>query len=275
MEFIINFLESWSTADLVTLLTIATTFLSHFLAYIEYFRLKAIWDFYYLDDQGRHNVRSGFHPEYLATSLLIIGGIIIVSSTQIVQIVTSRICYMILAGLVIWLCTFVGTFVIFFLFNRSEYYKGVYKKEEYYSATAIRTFLTASKYTVHGVLMIIAAKLFLSKASLAAICMVTLCSGVLWVYLEYNISKIKTAHFTKTVNIVVIDGCTYCILSIINGSHYYAVRADIDQDDTLKLFLETKIVLSSENLLVRRRNIQRICRMINNYEIPTGLLYVK
>lgn len=267
------FIEDHFTTNTLAILTLATAILSQLLALIEYFRLKARWDFFYLDEEGRKSTRSGFHPEYLATSLLVILSIVFLISTNILDKILCSFYNFIFAFLLILTMLYVGSYCIFYIFSNADVKKGLYQRKEYGKITIYKALLSTIKYSIQVLLWFIILKLFISKTHQALALILLIFSCVLLVFLEYNDSKIRIAHFSKAYNIVCIDEpqkMAYCVLATINNEKYYAVKAKIDSENILNLYLDTKICLPANQLQVNKIKFDKRKRIYNDHEIPCG-----
>lgn len=274
---IFTWLEKHLTANTAAALTIATAILSQLLALIEYFRLKARWDFLYLDEDGRKSTRSGFHPEYLATSLLVILGLVFLISTKIFDKILYSITNCLLTFIPILITMYIGSFCVFYVFSNADIKKGLYHSKEYIKITAKKALLSTVKYSIQVLLWFIILKLLASNTHSSLAIILLICSSVLLVFLEYNDSKIRIAHFAKVYNIVYINKpqkTTYCVVATMNNEKYYTVQAKIEDDNTLCLYLDTKMLLPADQLQINKIKFDKVKRIYNGHEIPCGKLII-
>jgi len=274
---IIRFLKEYLTADTIAVLTISTVILSQLLALIEYYRLKARWDFLYIDDEGRKGTRSGFHPEYLSTSLLVILSIVFLGSTQIFNNVINNTVSYILAFFIVIIVMYICAYSIFYIFSGADVDKGIFDKDKYSKITAQKAGLSTFKYSVQVVLWFIILKLVVAKEHIPLALILIITSGILLVCLEYNDSKIRIRYFQKIYNIVAVKNsqeATFCIISTINNEKYYAVKAKMD-DNTLVLYLDTKTILPANELQITKMKFDKIVRMYNGNEIQSSKFRIK
>lgn len=266
----------WIENDIVQLVAIGTIcvpILSQILYFIEYLRLKAKWDFYYLDDIGREIRKTGFHIEYFVTSLFIILIICFVLSSNIVinNIKKISLIFMLLG---ITLTIFILSFIIFYIFSRYDIEKGFFTKKEYLYITIEKAILTTIKYTLQIIILYFLYNFYLEGKNNWIIILMIL-SGCLLVLFEYNNAKIKIAHFTREVDLVSINNELYCVLSCINNQYYYMVKAEIDNTNkTIILKLDTKLVKSVEGVLCKKKSFKIIKRIYRDREIVSKKFYI-
>ncbi len=218
IDGIIQFVKN-STTEFIAIITFSVSILSGILAMIEYFRLKGKWDFYYLNDSGRSSIRHSFHPEYLATSLFIIGTMFFIVINENIRNIIDDVLSAIVIICIVTIIIYISSYVIFYMFSRSDVEKGIYMQKEYYGIIAEKALFTTVKYFMQLIIFYMAYKAITSTYYIEIIpCIIV--SGVLFVFFEYCISKIRTSR-NRVYDIIKHSGGDYCILSITNSGKYY------------------------------------------------------
>lgn len=266
VETIIAHFKSDPAAS-ITVLTALVAILSQLLAMIEYFQLKAKWDFYYLDEIGRRGMRAGFHPEYLATSLAIILCFILFLSIDILTTVVER--YLVVTLLSISVTIFALAYAIFYFFSYFSMVKKIWNKKQYKKITFVKAFLTTLKYsTVIMILLVLYKRIITDSTYIIQISILAIClCGIIYIYFEYNISKYKTSRYMRCYILLDYKGSKYAILEISQDKKsYYAVQC-LNEDENLYLYLDTKIVIPVENTVTQKAYFKKIIRVVNGVEI--------
>lgn len=269
-DILILLIKSY-TIEFIAILTFLVSMLSWILSIIEYFRLKGKWDFYYLDDVARRSVRNGFHPEYLMTSLFIIGSMIFIITNQKIRNLIDNVSNAIFIILITTGVIYIAAYIVFYIFSRADVEKGIYNDNEYYSVLAEKTMFTTVKYFLQLIIFYIIYKAIITSYYIEIIpCIIV--SGLLMVIFEYCISKIRTSK-NRIYDIIQYNGKDYCILGSTNSDKYYIVNIKIE-NDVLELFLDTRILIESNGIETNSNSYKKIVRIYNGNVIENGKYYI-
>lgn len=261
-------------AKYIAIITAGVPVLSQILYLIEYLRLKAKWDYYYLDDIGREIRKTGFHIEYFATSLFIITITYFIVSFDIIMDNINNI-FMIFLLLLISVVIFILSFIIFYIFSRYDVEKGFFSQKEYFHITIEKARLTTIKYSLQMFILYLLCLIILGEKNKHEVLILIIISGCVLVFFEYNNAKIRIAHCTRELEIVFENNEVYCILSCINNQYYYMVKAEIDNiNDTIKLHLDTKLIRNVEGVLCKKKIFKRIKRIYGDREIKIKKFFI-
>lgn len=262
-------------AKYIAIITAGVTVLSQILYLTEYLRLKAKWDYYYLDDIGREIRKTGFHIEYFATSLFIISITYFIVSFDIIIDNINNIFFIFFVLLMISVVIFILSFIIFYIFSRYDIEKGFFSSKEYFHITLEKAMLTTIKYSLQMIILYFLCLITLGERNKRGVLILIIISGCVFVFFEYNNAKIRIAHCTRELEIVSENNEIYCILSCINNQYYYMVKAEIDNiSDTIKLQLDTKIIRNVEGVLCKKKIFKSIKRTYGDREIINKKFFI-
>lgn len=270
IDTIMQYIEN-STVEFIAIITFSVSILSGVLAMIEYFRLKGKWDYYYLDDSGRTSIRSGFNPEYLATSLFIIGIMFFVIINSEIRNIIDDVSKATIIIFVITIIIYISAYVIFYMFSKSDVQKGIYLKKEYYGIIAEKALFTTIKYLLQIILFYLVYKA-ITTLHYMEILPCILISGAFMVLFEYYIAKNITSK-NRVYDIIKYNGRDYCVLSYVNSFKYYIVKVKIN-DNQLKLYLSTRILIDSNGVEIYKNYFKEIIRIYNGNIIKSGKFYI-
>ncbi len=245
------------TAKFIAIITLLITILSQTLVIIEYFRLKGRWDYYFIDDTGRHAINKGFNPEYLATSLFIFAILLfMLLSNQVKSIICNTI-YSIVAIVLITSIIFILSYIIFYFFSKENKDKGIYSNKEFFRFVLEKSLFTTIKYSILLSVFCLAYNLVIKHKLLSSMALIVL-GGVFGLSYEYYAAKIRTSR-NKKFDIIVDDGREYCVLEKINRDKFYAVNMKTDGEN-LHLFLDQWVLICSERVQVSAKKYKKIIR---------------
>ncbi len=267
----------------IAVISALATILYNILNLAQYFREKAVWDFYYMDDIARIHEKKGFNPEYLITSLFII---LISSLFMLFIFYYEWITVSKLLG--VWLdllvMIFLVTFGLYYYYSYYDIKKGIRSKKEFLHFVILKSLLTTIKYSSMIMNLFVAILLLGSelnqclKIMLLGVCL--LVTGVFWVYFEYNHTKILTNQI-KTYETLEINNETYCVISTIYRTDYLLVKCKIEESDEngeqriIKLFLDTKKLIPVHGVLCTKKVYTRMERYYNDEAIkPAKWWYI-
>ena len=249
------------TTEFIAFITFAISILSNILSLVEYFRLKAKWDYYYLNDSGRGTFRHGFHPEYLSTSIFIVGTVIFISNSKEFREVINqpgRACGIILHFTLI---IFIGAYTIFYFFSKANIKKGIYTKSEYSKAIAQKAFHTTVKYSILITLFYLMYKKIIGF-KYGEIMPYLIIGGALAVFCEYYTSKIRTAQ-NRIYDIIKYNGKEYCVLSFTNSEKYYIVEAETNENE-IKLYLNIRMLIDVNEIEIHTKSFKKTIGYFND-----------
>lgn len=260
-----------NVTEFIAILALLVSILSQLLSMVEYFRLKGKWDFYFLDDIARPTKKSGFNPEYLATSLFIIALLFFVMTSENILTILSSIKISIALIFIITIIIFIFSFGVFYVFSRNNVAKKIQKGKEYMKFVIEKASFTTIKYFLQMILIYFIYRNVILKKYYLAIALLII-SGFLTVFLEYYFYKIRTSRI-RNYSIFDYDGKTYCILSTINSDRYYVVEAKINKD-TINLFLDKRLIVNAEGKAIYEIKVKNIKRLYFNNEIKSNGYYL-
>lgn len=274
-EYLIKLFQELTLTAGITALSASVAVLYNILNIIKYFRDKAIWDFFYIDAIGRCRKKNSFNPEYFVVSLLIVTTL----TTTIVMFIAYEWIsffklFLLWSGLSILI--FSGSFLTYYIFSYYDLKKKIHEKSTFFNKIMCKSFLTSMKYSVLLAILLTSILIINSKLNTTLIvflCMLCLIfGGSAAIFFEYNNTKILMKYL-RVYDITQIGEETYCILTTINDSKYLLVKCEIEippknkESKTIKLFLNTKLILPIDDIYSEKNTYQTVERYYNGEKI--------
>ena len=274
-------LDDISFTTFIAIASGLTTILYNILNWVHYFRLKANWDYYYIDNNIRPYKNNSFNSEYIATSLAIIVCAWLLQEIMIqFEWKEAQELSMLFLGLVILIF-----FCAFFMYGFFSYYdiqKKVRDKKQLLRYVVLKASLSTTKYGCI-ILSYFCCIFFLNSKwdmwfKVIIIGILLLFTGIFCICFEYNQAKI-IVNQEREYETVKIAGNNYCIISTLHYSNYLTVKCDTRIAKTkgiiIRLYLDSRMIIPINNIEVMKNTYFKVERYYNNHEIkPHAWWYI-
>ena len=264
MDFIVEFAKT-NSALFAGITTFLIAVLSNALAILEYFKKKAYCDYFFIEDYARNGYRSGFHPEYLSSAVLIfcvtIGIYMLIHSffgeiniymTSILIIVSPSV-----------ISFFASIFIFAFYHSAERNDMKCWDKAELIQTNLLVAKKNFLKWLAVSIVFALANFLYtLSGEILIIVISVPICIYV-YIKFEYEYTKKLLKRTIKFFSIIEDRQCSYAILNTNNDIHYCVEIKIINMTACLLLDHIKIYTVSDPNIVKKRKYIKKFERILN------------